>query len=80
MYANSESQSTHPNREYNRNSRGRGQGERSYYRGRGRGRYNGDRDTPRVMCYDCDKLGHYATDCPDHLLKLQEAQDNENND
>ncbi|CDY56102.1 BnaC02g44350D [Brassica napus] len=80
MYTNSESQSTASNRDYNRNYRGRGRGGRSYNRGRGRGRYNGDRDTSRIMCYRCDKLGHYATDCPDRLLKLQEAQENDNVD
>lgn len=26
-----------------------------------------------ITCFRCDKLGHYATDCPDKLLKLQET-------
>lgn len=26
----------------------------------------------------CDKVGHYVTDCPDWILKLQEAQENDN--
>ena len=80
MYASFESQSTHQNRDYNINDRGRGRGGRPYYIGCGRGRYNGDRDTSRVMCYRCDKYGHYATDCPDRLLKLQETQENDNTD
>lgn len=29
------------------------------------------------MCYRCDKVGNYASSCPDRLLKLQEAQEHE---
>ena len=76
MYANQETQS---NRGFGNDYRGRGRGGRNYYnRGRGRGRYYTPRDPSKVTCYRCDKLGHYVTDCPDRLLKLQEAQETEN--
>ena len=90
MYSNDDScetQVTHlsrdynkDQRDYNREYRGRGRGGRSYHRGRGRGRYNGGRDTSRVMCYRCDKMGHYASNCPDRLLKLRETLENDNSD
>lgn len=94
MYATSETQAQ-PNRDYN-NYRGRGRGGRFYNHGRGRGRYNdiyndryNDRyydyvDLSKITCFRCDKKGHYASSCPDRLLKLQEAaeshgKDNRNN-
>lgn len=74
MYANTDSQS------YSERERGRGQG-RS--RGRGRGRFSyqqrdsgyQQRDKSKVTCYRCDKLGNYASSCPDRLLKLIKIQD-----
>ncbi|XP_010495562.1 PREDICTED: uncharacterized protein LOC104772673 [Camelina sativa] len=75
MYANMETQS---NRDYNDNFRYRGRGGRSYYTGRGRGRTNGGRDTSKITCFRCDKIGHYASSCPDRLLKLQKIQELDN--
>lgn len=64
---------------YGDTCRGGGRGGRShYYRGRGRGRFNGGRDASRITCYKCDKVGHFVAQCPDRLLKLQEAQENDN--
>ena len=82
MYANTESQTENFN-----GSRGRGRGGRSNWRGRGRGRYgygsyqnqreayrqNTERSTAHITCFRCDKQGHYAVDCPDRLLKIQET-------
>lgn len=76
MYANSESQSYEDYRSSSGNYRGRGRGGRSGGRGRGRGgRSSGQKDVSKVECFRCDKFGHYASNCPDRLLKLQEAQE-----
>lgn len=69
MYASSENQSYQSNREYN----GRGRGGRYYNRGRGRGRQYRETDLSKITCFRCDKTGHFASGCPDRLLKLQEA-------
>lgn len=81
MYVNSEAQ--HDN-SYG-NARGRGRGGRFGWRGRGRGRYGSfyqqrdaykqgqERSTAHITCFRCDKTGHYAVDCPNRLLKLQET-------
>ena len=84
MYTNSDAHSTSSNQDSNGSYRGRGHGGRYYNRGRGRGRYNGyngrhndryygDIDLSKITCFCCDKSGHYASTCPDRLLKLQEA-------
>ena len=79
MYASNETHSAPSSysRDHNNYYRGRGRGGRYYNRGRGRGRYN-DRsqdttDVSKIQCFRCDKYGHYASTCPDRLLKLQEA-------
>ena len=84
MYVNTDSQQG--NRDTNgresNNYRGRGRGGRFWNRGRGRGRfaYNYDRDLSRITCFRCDKNGHFAMDCPDRLLKLQETRETREDD
>ncbi|XP_056848877.1 uncharacterized protein LOC130499012 [Raphanus sativus] len=77
MYANSDSRPSYQDNYGGNRGRGRGQGGRSHWRGRGRGRYGSwykqERDDSKITCYRCDKLRHYASDCPDRLLKLQET-------
>lgn len=34
----------------------------------------------KITCFRCDKNGHFASACPDHLLKLQEAYENRKED
>ncbi|XP_024016279.1 uncharacterized protein LOC112089756 [Eutrema salsugineum] len=83
MYVNTDTQEAYGS------GRGRGRGGRFYGRGRGRGCFNNqqsdgykqERDKSKVVCYRCDKMGHYASVCPDRLLKLQETQEgDEEND
>lgn len=77
MYANLDSHSASLNHDSNGNYRGRGRGGRYYNRGRGMGQYNdryyGEIDLSKITCFRCDKNGHYASTCPDRLLKLQET-------
>ena len=66
---------------------GRGRGGRGNWRGRGRGcngrfyaqreayRQGQNRDMSHITCFACDKQGHYASNCPDKLLKLQETDE-----
>ena len=75
MYASSENQQS--NRDYGGDYRNRGgRGGRTFGRGRGRGRYYREFDMSKITCFRCDKTGHFASSCPDRLLKLQEAYEN----
>nr|TKS05948.1 hypothetical protein D5086_0000128100 [Populus alba] len=82
LYANSEQQSFTASR-----GRGRGRGYKGH-RGRGRGRFNpqertttqGDqnqtrekKDRSKVICYRCDRPGHFASTCPERTQRIQEA-------
>ena len=73
--------------------RGRGRGGRSPWRGRGRGRQGSsfqnqreaykrrlNGDTSHITCICCDKLGHYASDCLNKQLKLQETVEKKEED
>lgn len=83
MYANTEAQPQqyhNQNRDYNGYYRGRGRSSRYYNRGRGRGRSYGDFDMSKITCFRCDKNGHFASTCPDRLLKLQEAAETKDDD
>lgn len=65
-------------------NRGRGRGRFGYqhngyqqngYQQNGYGYYRQERDASKVECFRCDKIGHFAQNCPDRLLKLQETQE-----
>lgn len=92
MYPNSETQQDGYG-SYSTN-RDRGRGGRSTWRGRGRSRFGNFqaqrdaykqgqglvRDTSHIACFRCDKFGHYTSECPDRLLKLQETVEKKTKD
>ncbi|KAL8137106.1 hypothetical protein V2J09_003107 [Rumex salicifolius] len=80
MYANLDNQSDQPTQDQTGFNGERGRSGQGRGRGRGRGRSNGTKDLSKIQCFKCDKFGHYASSCPDRLLKLQETQANDQND
>lgn len=84
MYTSNEASQSQPAREYQDyqgDYRNRGRGGRYYNRGgRGRGRTYRDFDISKITCFRCDKKGHFASSCPDRLLKLQEAYETKEDD
>ena len=90
MYVNSDSQTD--NSYGGGRGRGRGGGHRSGWRGRGRERYGSfqsqrdaykqgqEKGPAHITCFGCDKLGNFAVDCPDRLLKLQETIEKKDED
>lgn len=76
MYANSESNQS--NRENYGDYINRGRGGHFYGRGRGRGRSYQEFDISKITFFRCDKKGHFASSCPDRVLKLQEAYEIKN--
>ncbi|KAL8129935.1 hypothetical protein V2J09_019090 [Rumex salicifolius] len=80
MYTPSENRYDQSTQDQNGFNGGKGRGGQSRGRGRGRGRSNGTKDLSKIQCFRCDKFGHYASNCPDRLLKLQETQANDQDD
>lgn len=73
MYANSQPQQPRTHQPFYNDYRNRGRGGRLYGRGRGRGRPYREFDISKITCFRCDKNRHFASECPDRLLKLQET-------
>lgn len=41
---------------------------------------NREKDRSKVICFRCDKPGHFASECPERLQKLQEGDFSERDD